>query len=117
MDGLQTKIPDEVSRDGEYLCVGCGKTAFSMVNALNVYCRHCQSDLVPIWFPINVPRYAVPTKFSAECPYCWEPLLITLPPGKVPFGKTPLTCRHCLGQGTVNFRKRPIAIQKARSGK
>jgi hypothetical protein len=118
VERLQTKVPDEVARDWEFFCIGCGKIAFSMASASKaLYCRHCQADLVPIWFPINVPRYAVPRKFAVQCPHCWETLVVNLPPGKVPFGKTSHTCRHCLGKGTVNFRKRPIALQKAGSKK
>ncbi len=118
MERPQVKVLDEIARDWEFVCMGCGRIAFSMASvAKALFCRNCNSELVPVWFPLNVPRYAVPIRISAECPHCWESLVVTLPPGKVPIGKTVFTCRHCLGKLTVNFRKHPIAINKAQEGK
>lgn len=115
MENLQTKVMAEVAKDWEFVCMGCGRIAFSMASpAKALFCRNCGSELRPVWLPLNVPRYAVPVKTTATCPHCWESLVVTLPEGKVPFGKTIFTCRHCLGRFTVNFRKHPIAIGKAR---
>ncbi|HWJ03107.1 MAG TPA: hypothetical protein VNU93_05465 [Verrucomicrobiae bacterium] len=118
MEQPHVKVADQITKDWEFVCRGCGRIAFSMASASKaLFCRNCNSDLVPIWLPLNVPRYAVPAKVSAECPYCFASLVVTLPPGKVPLGKTKFSCRHCLGELTVNFRKTPIAIKKARQGK
>ncbi len=117
MEVTQVKANEEMAKDWEFVCMGCGRVVFSMASAAKaLYCRHCQTELLPLWFPINVPRYAVPFRLSAECPYCWESLVITLPSGKVPFSKVSFTCRHCLGKVTVNFRKHPITLKRSYKG-
>lgn len=118
MEQSEIKVSGEIVRDWEFVCLNCGRIAFSMASASKaLFCRNCETNLVPVWFPINVPRYAVPLRVSAECPYCWEPISVALPEGRVPLGRSVFTCRHCLGKVAVNFRKHPIAVKKARSGK
>lgn len=115
MERLQVKGTDELAKDWEFVCTGCGRIVFSMASAAKaLYCRHCQSELIPVWLPLNVPRYAVPVRVSTQCPHCWESLLITVSPEKIPFRASIFTCRHCLGRVEVNFRKQPISIKKAR---